>query len=314
VRHERAFIPMRDDARLAARLWLPDELPAAVLLEALPYRMDDLTSSYASEYERLCSEFGFAVARVDLRGTGSSDGLAADEYPPQELEDLADAVAWLAAAEWSTGRVGMWGTSYSGFNSLQLAAERPHLVLLDDLHGRGAADRVARLAHDARDRRGDPEQVGERLPQLLVGSLAAVPAGVVHHHLPLAECAGQRDPAPDRAAADDTCSSNRHESPPPATVITACPAIDASLRETLDEYVQSGVSDHLGSGGHAAVLPIRLLPGDGCPTSRRIRSANAEKSSPAAETAARCPPKAPSAGLSAKTGLCASYDNGIKLR
>jgi len=125
VRHERAFIPMRDDARLAARLWLPDELPAAVLLEALPYRMDDLTSSYASEYERLCSEFGFAVARVDLRGTGSSDGLAADEYPPQELEDLADAVAWLAAAEWSTGRVGMWGTSYSGFNSLQLAAERP---------------------------------------------------------------------------------------------------------------------------------------------------------------------------------------------
>jgi hypothetical protein len=116
---------MRDGARLAARLWLPDALPAAVLLEALPYRMDDLTASYTSEYERLCGEFGFAVARVDLRGTGSSDGLAPDEYPPQELDDLADAIAWLAAAEWSTGRVGMWGTSYSGFNSLQAAATRP---------------------------------------------------------------------------------------------------------------------------------------------------------------------------------------------
>jgi predicted acyl esterase len=87
--------------------------------------MDDLTASYASEYERLCEEFGFAVARVDLRGTGSSDGLATDEYPPQELDDLADAIAWLAEAEWSTGRVGMWGTSYSGFNSLQAAAIRP---------------------------------------------------------------------------------------------------------------------------------------------------------------------------------------------
>jgi putative CocE/NonD family hydrolase len=125
VRHERAWIPLADGARLAARLWLPDAQPAAVLLEALPYRMDDLTASYASDYERLCEEFGFAVARVDLRGTGSSDGLAVDEYPPRELEDLAEAVAWLAAAEWSTGRVGMWGTSYSGFNSLQLAAGRP---------------------------------------------------------------------------------------------------------------------------------------------------------------------------------------------
>ena len=124
MRHERAWIPLADGARLAARLWLPDE-PAAVLLEALPYRMDDLTASYSSEYERLCSEFGFAVARVDLRGTGSSDGLAVDEYPPQEQDDLAEAIAWLAAQEWSTGRVGMWGTSYSGFNSLQLAAERP---------------------------------------------------------------------------------------------------------------------------------------------------------------------------------------------
>ncbi|HSJ93946.1 MAG TPA: CocE/NonD family hydrolase [Gaiellaceae bacterium] len=122
---ERAAVPLSDGTRLAARLWLPEELPAAVLLEALPYRMDDLTASYASEYERLCAEGGFAVARVDLRGTGSSDGIATDEYPPQELDDLAEVVAWLAAQEWSTGRVGMFGTSYSGFNSLQLACERP---------------------------------------------------------------------------------------------------------------------------------------------------------------------------------------------
>ncbi len=125
MEHRRVWIPMADGTRLAARLWLPDELPAAVVLEALPYRMDDLTSSYSAEYERLCREGGFAVARVDLRGTGSSEGIATDEYPPQEQADLAEVIAWLAAQEWSTGRVGMYGTSYSGFNSIQMAVERP---------------------------------------------------------------------------------------------------------------------------------------------------------------------------------------------
>lgn len=125
MEHRRAWIPLVDGVRLAARLWLPDTRPAAVVLEALPYRMDDLTSSYSGEYERLCREGGLAIARVDLRGTGSSEGRASDEYPPQEQADLAEVVAWLAAQEWSNGRVGMYGTSYSGFNSIQLAMERP---------------------------------------------------------------------------------------------------------------------------------------------------------------------------------------------
>ena len=125
MREERAVIPMRDGVRLAARLWLPERQPAAVLLEALPYRMDDLTSSYASEYERLCEEGGFAVARVDVRGTGSSDGIAEDEYTPDEHADLVETIAWLGAQDWSTGRVGMFGTSWSGFNSIQVACLRP---------------------------------------------------------------------------------------------------------------------------------------------------------------------------------------------
>ena len=38
--------------------------------------------------------------------------------------DLAT-IAWLADQEWSNGNVGMFGTSYSGFNSLQVAALQP---------------------------------------------------------------------------------------------------------------------------------------------------------------------------------------------
>jgi uncharacterized protein len=157
VEHRRAWIPLADGVQLAARLWLPDVLPAAVLLEALPYRMDDLTSSYAGEYVRLCEEGGLAVARVDLRGTGSSAGFASDEYPPQEQADLAETVAWLAAQEWSNGRVGMYGTSYSGFNSIQLAMEQPPALgaicaiyatddrYTDDVHYTGGALRCIDL-------------------------------------------------------------------------------------------------------------------------------------------------------------------------
>ncbi|MGH3135351.1 MAG: CocE/NonD family hydrolase [Gaiellaceae bacterium] len=125
MEHRRAWIVMGDSTRLAARLFLPDELPAPVILEALPYRMDDLTSSYASEYERLCEEGGFAVCRLDIRGTGSSEGIALDEYHPQEHADICEAIGWLAAQDWCTGRVGMYGTSWSGFNSIQVAMERP---------------------------------------------------------------------------------------------------------------------------------------------------------------------------------------------
>jgi predicted acyl esterase len=125
MEHRRAWIAMEDGTRLAARLFLPDELPAPVIVDALPYRMDDLTDSYAREYERLCEEGGFAVCRIDLRGTGSSEGIALDEYHPQEQADVCEAIAWLAEQEWCTGRVGMYGTSWGGFNSIQVALERP---------------------------------------------------------------------------------------------------------------------------------------------------------------------------------------------
>jgi uncharacterized protein len=120
------WLPMADGVRLAATLYLPatDE-PQPCLLEALPYRKDDLTSSYQSEYLRLRDEFSYAVCRLDLRGTGSSEGVATDEYPAAEQRDLGDVIAWLAAQPWCTGAVGMFGTSYSGFNAIQVAAQRP---------------------------------------------------------------------------------------------------------------------------------------------------------------------------------------------
>jgi uncharacterized protein len=122
-----AWIPMSDGISLSATLYLPDPArgPQPCIIEALPYRKDDLTSSYAPEYVRLRDEHAYAVCRIDVRGTGSSGGDAVDEYPRQEQLDLAEAMTWLAEQEWCDGSIGMYGTSYSGFNSLQLACERP---------------------------------------------------------------------------------------------------------------------------------------------------------------------------------------------
>jgi len=118
----------------AATLYFPDASldgpgagPWPALLEALPYRKDDLTGTegYREEYHRFADEHGYVVCRVDIRGTGSSEGPAVDEYTRQEHEDLCEVIEWLASRDWSSGAVGMYGTSWSGFNSLQVAMRRP---------------------------------------------------------------------------------------------------------------------------------------------------------------------------------------------
>jgi putative CocE/NonD family hydrolase len=127
VRTDYTSIAAPDGIPLAATLRFPDDAATApwpAILEALPYRKDDVTAHYRPEYERL-AEAGYVVCRLDVRGTGSSGGIATDEYPAVERTDLAAVIAWLAAQPWSSGAVGMYGTSYSGFNSLQVAMERP---------------------------------------------------------------------------------------------------------------------------------------------------------------------------------------------
>jgi uncharacterized protein len=127
-RVDHLWIALPDGTRLAARLWLPEEaeaVPVPGLLIAHPYRKSDRT---AVRNQALCSylaDHGYAVVRLDLRGSGDSDGVLYDEYLPQEQDDLVAVIAWMAAQPWCSGEVGMLGTSWGGFNSLQVAARRP---------------------------------------------------------------------------------------------------------------------------------------------------------------------------------------------
>ncbi|TDN42803.1 hypothetical protein EDF64_11059 [Curtobacterium flaccumfaciens] len=123
------WIPMPDGVRLHTRIWAPataaPDAPVPVLLEYLPYRLDDWTAPRDSERHPWYAAHGYASVRVDIRGTGSSDGSFDDEYSEQELRDGEAVIAWLAEQEWSTGAVGMFGISWGGFNALQLAARAP---------------------------------------------------------------------------------------------------------------------------------------------------------------------------------------------
>jgi uncharacterized protein len=123
-----ARIPMRDGTELAATLYLPGQPAAAVpaLLEYLPYRKDDAMLARDYGLYAYMAAHGYAGARVDIRGTGSSGGdLPEGEYTETEQRDAEDVIAWLAAQPWCTGTVGMWGISWSGFNAIQIALRRP---------------------------------------------------------------------------------------------------------------------------------------------------------------------------------------------
>ena len=119
---------MPDGCRLAARIWLPEnaeQQPVPVILEYIPYRKNDGTALRDSLYHPYFAGHGYAAMRVDMRGSGDSEGVMLDEYLQQELDDAVSVIAWLAEQPWCDGSVGMMGKSWGGFNSLQVAALHP---------------------------------------------------------------------------------------------------------------------------------------------------------------------------------------------
>ena len=145
-------IVLPDGTRLSARFWLPqgsENSPVPAILEYLPYRKSDGTAARDDIMHPYFAERGYACLRVDARGCGDSEGLFEDEYSEQELQDGVDIIHWIAAQPWCTGKVGMQGISWGGFNSLQIAARNPSALkavitigstvdrFADDIHYKG---------------------------------------------------------------------------------------------------------------------------------------------------------------------------------
>jgi predicted acyl esterase len=125
---EHIWITLSDGCRLGARLWLPERArqePVPAILEYIPYRKRDGTRARDEPMHGYFAQEGYAAVRVDMRGSGESDGHLADEYLKQEQDDALEVIAWIAVQPWCTGAIGMMGKSWGGFNALQVAARRP---------------------------------------------------------------------------------------------------------------------------------------------------------------------------------------------
>jgi putative CocE/NonD family hydrolase len=127
---DRTFIAMPDGVKLAVTYYKPaDASPQKkypIILNMVPYRKDDLF--YAGDYGMYCylAARGIACARIDIRGTGGSEGVEVDrEYSDAELDDLEFCIGSMAALPWCNGRIGMQGKSWAGFNALMMAMRQP---------------------------------------------------------------------------------------------------------------------------------------------------------------------------------------------
>jgi uncharacterized protein len=122
------WIPMPDGVKLATRIWLPDDArqhPVPAIFNYCPYFARLFTRPDDDARFPYYASHGYACVRVDIRGSGNSQGRPLDEYVKQEQDDGVEIIKWIAAQPWCNGAVGMEGISWSGFNSLQVAARRP---------------------------------------------------------------------------------------------------------------------------------------------------------------------------------------------
>ncbi len=189
------WIPLSDEMQLAARIWRPvesDSNPVPVILEYLPYRKRDGTAIRDEKNHPYFARHGYACIRVDMRGSGESDGLMFDEYAPQEQDDALEIIDWLTSQPWCSGSVGMIGISWGGFNGLQVAYRQPEALkavisiasstdrYADDIHYKGGCMLVENFGWSQQmlsymSRPPDPAIVGESWRDSWINRLENVP-------------------------------------------------------------------------------------------------------------------------------------------
>ncbi|KAF9699442.1 hypothetical protein EKO04_002478 [Ascochyta lentis] len=155
------YIPTRDGSELCGNVYLPtntDVQKFPVLLSIGPYGKDihfaefgkPETDMYANMAKAIvplgpdacfetpdpilwCKDHGYAILRVDVRGSGGSPGVldpfgvGRTELIDEDSEglDCYDVVEWAGTQEWSTGKVAMCGISYLGMACYWAAMHQP---------------------------------------------------------------------------------------------------------------------------------------------------------------------------------------------
>ena len=127
------YVPAKDGTRLAVDVHLPDDVAVDSDEEQVPVLLE-LTRYWRSReaggrpivtlspLDRKLLEAGYALVKVDVRGSGASFGNRQMEYGRQEVRDGYDIVDWVVAQPWCDGAVGAYGTSYTGTTAELLCA------------------------------------------------------------------------------------------------------------------------------------------------------------------------------------------------
>ncbi len=122
ITHKDIFITMRDGIILSADVHKPDGPgPFPVILTQTPYNKNQNNKENLNEF---FIKRGYVHMVVDVRGTGTSQGTW-DSFGIAEQGDGKELVEWAARQSWSTGKVGLYGSSYRAINQLLTAAQQP---------------------------------------------------------------------------------------------------------------------------------------------------------------------------------------------
>ncbi len=129
------YVAMPDGVRLAVDIYLPENLSEGarlptIMMQTRYWRRIDLRwparafVDYPPEELTRIVESGYALVRLDARGTGASFGSRSCPWSADEVSDGAHIADWIIKQPWSDGKIGSAGGSYEGTTSEFLATTR----------------------------------------------------------------------------------------------------------------------------------------------------------------------------------------------
>ena len=119
--------PGKAPIKLAGHFWFNSDARNAgrtcpAIVELLPYRRRDGTMLADAKMYPWFAFNDYLCFRIDIQGSGDSEGVLTDEYTDEELTYCSQVIAEIAALPFCDGNVGMMGKSWSAINSLVVAA------------------------------------------------------------------------------------------------------------------------------------------------------------------------------------------------
>ncbi|MEO7423213.1 MAG: alpha/beta hydrolase [Ornithinibacter sp.] len=124
-RHMRTDVEFVTEDQTTLRGWLYEpegEGPAPTVV--MSHGFSATKEMHLDDFAEVFSAAGLAVLVYDHRNFGASDGVLRGEIDPwQQIRDSRDAITWAAEQPAvDEGRIGVWGSSYSGGHVLVLGA------------------------------------------------------------------------------------------------------------------------------------------------------------------------------------------------